>query len=751
MAIELSNGLRVVWNWSSLLTNDLAPRIIDVSSNETLCHLNGHTDMIRDGMELSDGRLITWSNDQTLRVWDIDTGECQAVLRGHTEYIETVHELSDGLLVSFSNDQTFIVWDLVSSDAKHIIDINPWIDSIMAIDAEQRAVKGDKNYVRADVGSMIKSQARIAIVWERFTGSISSWDLITGSLIQQVSHRAVNTANYSLEQLFDLPGDYFASHCWLDSSLYVWCARTGKRQAFFKGRWDGLLGFNDESSKLKIFGYFHRSRHIECSLLDLASPHSSHKISIPGARVSLARTYPGGFALWTEDFRLLVFGLELQIIKTLPTPLWRQGEVRLIDPFSCHLSESELTNYIEQADSTSVKFYSPGESGPGSMQAHFFASPSCYDVRYFRSEKKSPDELVAEFSGWPGQENHNLFKYTSDSNKNLIFKDREGDYKAIDFQNPSNEAPFTLSNLPDNVGDAEFWDHVYCAPRSLLLSGGYVPNQSLTRLLSVKEGKSVDCGNVSSHWNLLNDRKLRVRISLTGDLILWNVEDKNSLSLIIRKAQSLSKPLPLIDSAHPSNKQCSLLINPEGALHLWYGAKPVALNNPLDGKPICVNPDTRRYYSTHFWDEDNRVCIIENKQIIILDAASGETLHTLSTPFDGGIYGVALVDGVRLIAWSRAELASWSAETFKPLYHLKDPGEWGPGYENVIPLKAGGVAYCSGCWSGDNRVVVWDGTRDLTVVHCHEQEVVALTELLDGSIISFSEADKGFYVKWRIL
>lgn len=749
MAIELSNGLRVVWNWGRLLSNDLGPRVINVNTEETVCELIGHTDMIRGGFELSDGSLVTWSNDQTVRIWDIRTGACKAVLRGHQEYIEGTVELPDGLLVSFGNDQKIIVWNLDTAEPKTTIEVNTWVADLMVLDAEQRSAKGDNSYVRPDVSSMIKPESYIAVVWERYTGSISCWDLKTGSLIGQVSHRFFNTTGYCLEQLFDLPGTYFASHCWSDRTLHVWCARTGNRRAGFNGRWDGLAGYYDAADKLKIFGYYHQSRHIEFSSLDVSSPDSSNKITIPGARVSLARIYQEGLSVWTEDFRLIVLDRDLQVLKMVPIPIQQKGDVKVVDPYSCHMSEKELARYLERADENGVKYYSPGESGPGFMQAQFLASPSSYKVCYFSSEEKKSDELIAEFSAWPGQKKHNLFKYTSDSNKHLIFKDREGSYKAIDFLSNCNEAPFTLSDLPETVGDAEFWDHVYCGPRSVLLSGGYVPDQTLSRLLPVIESTHTN-GDIDAYWNLLNDRKMRVRITTKGDIVSWNVDDKNSLSLIVRDQLNLSEPLPLVTSDHPTDEQGSLLIAPDGALHLWYGGKPVVLNSPMDGQPVCVNAETRRYYTTHYWDDNGRVCIIGNRQLTLFDAETGETLHTLPTPFDGGVYGVALVNGERWIAWSRAELASWSAENFRPLYHLKDPGEWGPGYENVVPLKNGGIAYCSGCWSSDNRVVVWDGASDLRVVHCHDREVVAITELADGSVISFSEADLGFYVRWKI-
>lgn len=750
MAIELSGGLRVVWNWGSLLSNDLAPRIIDVSTEETVCQLNGHTDMIRGGKELSDGRLITWSNDQTLRIWQVRTGECQAVLAGHKEYIDQVLELPEGLLVSFSNDQTFRVWELSTGNLQHTIDISLWVNGLMTRNAEQRSLAGDNVSVRPDVETMIKRKSHLVVVWEKYTGNVGIWDLTSGNLIRECSHPSRFATDYCLGQLFDLPDDFFASHDWSDQTLNVWCARTGKRQASFEGRWDGLLGFHEGSKRLKLFGYSHRFRHIECSLVDLAAPGANKQISIPGARVAQARVWQDGFAIWTEDFRLILFDRSLELLKVVPVPPLSQGDVKIIDPYRTELSDDALLDYIEHADNGNARFFSPGESGSGFMQAHYFASPGSYDIRYYKTESRHSDSLIAWFTGWPCSGKDNLFDYTNDTQGNLIAGSSGGHFSRVDFHEPGSEAPFAVRDLSNTVGDAEFWDHVYRAPRIVLLQGGYVPDNSLSHLLPVSGTDSLGTTD-EAQWHLLHDRKKRLRVTTKGDLLSWHVQDRTSLSLIPREGQTLAKPVPLVDSADTRDGHCSLLIAPDGALHFWYGGgKPELLNNPCNGQAVCVNPDTRRYYSTHFWAENNQITIADNRQLTILNAESGKIIRTLPVPFDGHVYGVALVDGKRWIAWSRAELASWCAYSFKPLYRLHDPGEWGPGCENVVPLKAGGIAYCSGCWSGDNRIVIWDGGEATATVLCHDQEVVALTELADGSIMSFSEADGGSCTRWKI-
>jgi WD40 repeat protein len=63
----------------------------------------GHTGRLNGIMQLSDGRILSWSDDRSLRIWDED-GNPIAVLEGHTEAILDAKELPDGRIVSRSSD-----------------------------------------------------------------------------------------------------------------------------------------------------------------------------------------------------------------------------------------------------------------------------------------------------------------------------------------------------------------------------------------------------------------------------------------------------------------------------------------------------------------------------------------------------------------------------------------------------------------------------------------------------------------------
>jgi Caspase domain/WD domain, G-beta repeat len=71
--------------------------------------LRGHSDSILGGVQLNDGRLLTWSRDKTARLWDSD-GSPGPILKGHTGTVSGARQLIDGRLVTWSSDKTARLW-----------------------------------------------------------------------------------------------------------------------------------------------------------------------------------------------------------------------------------------------------------------------------------------------------------------------------------------------------------------------------------------------------------------------------------------------------------------------------------------------------------------------------------------------------------------------------------------------------------------------------------------------------------------
>lgn len=83
------------------------------SQGERIKILKGHSDCVRDLVELENNHLLSCSNDATIRVWD-QNGECVKQLLGHSAYIYSIKLLPNNLLVSCGEDSSIRIWDLSS-------------------------------------------------------------------------------------------------------------------------------------------------------------------------------------------------------------------------------------------------------------------------------------------------------------------------------------------------------------------------------------------------------------------------------------------------------------------------------------------------------------------------------------------------------------------------------------------------------------------------------------------------------------
>ena len=76
--------------------------------------IHGHTDAVVGVLELSDGRILSWSYDSNLRLWQPD-GSPGPVLLGHTGGVNEALELSDGRILSRGADYAIRLWQLDGS------------------------------------------------------------------------------------------------------------------------------------------------------------------------------------------------------------------------------------------------------------------------------------------------------------------------------------------------------------------------------------------------------------------------------------------------------------------------------------------------------------------------------------------------------------------------------------------------------------------------------------------------------------
>jgi WD40 repeat protein len=79
--------------------------------SESTVDFIGHTASVNGALELSDGRILSWSNDGTIRLWNIE-GKLLYTFSGHVKGVNTVIQLMNGNLLSWGQDKTLRLWTL---------------------------------------------------------------------------------------------------------------------------------------------------------------------------------------------------------------------------------------------------------------------------------------------------------------------------------------------------------------------------------------------------------------------------------------------------------------------------------------------------------------------------------------------------------------------------------------------------------------------------------------------------------------
>jgi len=116
-ALELTDGRLLSWSGSPFGGYSDNTRRLWAADGAPLTTLAGHTSQVNGALELTDGRLLSWSgspfggySDNTLLLlWGSD-GAPLAALIGHTNWVNGALELADGRLLSWSGDTTLRLW-----------------------------------------------------------------------------------------------------------------------------------------------------------------------------------------------------------------------------------------------------------------------------------------------------------------------------------------------------------------------------------------------------------------------------------------------------------------------------------------------------------------------------------------------------------------------------------------------------------------------------------------------------------------
>ncbi|KAL0132928.1 hypothetical protein PUN28_000573 [Cardiocondyla obscurior] len=115
--LNLMHHTAAVWCVADLQNGSIisgaADKLVIVWSRDGLVQhkLKGHTDCVRDIVDIKEDEFLTCANDATIRHWNATLGTCLGTYCGHENYIYSIAAISNGTYVySSGEDRTIRIW-----------------------------------------------------------------------------------------------------------------------------------------------------------------------------------------------------------------------------------------------------------------------------------------------------------------------------------------------------------------------------------------------------------------------------------------------------------------------------------------------------------------------------------------------------------------------------------------------------------------------------------------------------------------
>ncbi len=693
MSIELSNHRRLIWNWSSLLHDDLRPRIIDTLADGEICVLDGHTDRVCGALELRDGRLLTWSSDQTLRIWRMSDGACETVFRAHRAWISGALEAAPGIILSWDGDGWLHRWSAATGESRNML----------------APVEGTSIHDTGFRDLLTAGSDRLLTAHERQVRLIDAADL---TVIQTCEWESDESGFCFLKAEY-LPPAHFLIHDHEEAAVYA-LADGHLVDAFdLRGYDTRLLALRD--GRLL---FLHWSRQTKRHVIDLREPPPARRVEtleLDGEGVAhVVERADGEVLLALNDYRVFLLG-------TRPLALHREVELAP-DRSSGFLSfDPEATERAEPLADGSRDHRALQARWLGAGETGLMALPQ---NRHPAGETVRDGRLMLETDGV-----FELFDLRSGTCEQIPATAREAVARRALDRGACTWA--AVNGRSDGVSQ-----------RMARLAG--VAPEAVTEAL-------VPLGE--HHQNGM--QRLWLLPAEGGAIVGWQREPEPAAWWIDRKAGSDTVevlPIP-IDRTQFEAFRGYPLIAPDGTVHALHEGRLAPLTRPGHGHALRVLPDYRNQFPHIRWCGGNRILTSEFDGAAVYDAASLDRLTRLDGGHGVSIRGIHELRDGTLVAYSRSALRSWRAADLAPLVELRDPEDWGPGCEEVVSLRhMTGLAFCAGKYTLDSRVVLWDGATQLLVFGAHTEEVVSITELGDGYMASCCESNDGddAWHIWRI-
>lgn len=282
-ALVLSNNTILTWSWDETLR-------LWSADGELLTIMEGHTDFLEKAIELSTGRILSWSNnlhkqDETLRLWSLD-GELLATMDGYEQLRSSdVIELPNGNILANYFDEKSLLWNKDGQLIKkigvgYLHVMNDKLVTLPHLIADVYTIDGD--YLGSD------ENIPISFFSNKLKLKDGRW--VTCLEMTLFFHDGLESAHYQVELGEDESEYYIKSITQLkDGQLLVYCERFIKRREYASSLY--LLTVDGQQLK-----------HIE---------YPTHKIW------HIEELHDGRLLILMTGMRLELWSAELEHIKTL--------------------------------------------------------------------------------------------------------------------------------------------------------------------------------------------------------------------------------------------------------------------------------------------------------------------------------------------------------------------------------------------------------------------------------------------------
>lgn len=679
MSVNLKNGRRLVWTWDIVGYFDHTPRVIDVASGATLFALEGHSAMVRGGLELEDGRIVTWANDATLRIWRPTDGHCELVFDKHATWASNVIEWTPGSIVSLDDSGVLLWWDARSGEA--LWHWSPADDD--KGDIRLRLVS-QANGLVLQVGNR-----EICLVLIDVANRTERWRISLGS-----GYWTTEVALIDAGYIAAVGSDEVVHIYRISDGTWVRCLPVGRGSVGLLGLEDGRLLTQCWDRSLK--------RHL-IQGWEVETGRFIDQEHIAGEEALLfTRTERGQVLLSLADYqRFEIFqerSIYAQSVPLLPT-----------STSPCPSFDPEVTGEV---------WSSPSAGTPE------------LSVRRFHSWHWNTHRLPVD---------QNLCGVRTDDGQIVVCRD--DDFGLLDFPR-SAASPQWLSKeefVSQHRDAYARWLDRLCVDtrdRNERLAARLAWHSNLP-VVRIDEALNEALAAYPS------DAPAWLAPAAAGEILIWGRDRLPCLLTADESRASVDLVrLEAPDGGDWQANRPAMLIDPAGVLHAFDGARILELRDPRTGSPVAMplaERDSNRYGLR--WCAGDRIAFFSNGGLAVLDGTM-QQIAFLQNANGINLTGfIELTDGT-LVTQDRSTLRSWSPDTLEPLVELRDPSEWGPGYGALIAMRdVPAMAFYSGKYSHRSHLTIWDGCYKMQVFGAASEEIVKFVDLGGGTCAICTEED----------